>query len=116
MFAVAAHVIPHVVAGTDACLWGACIVQSILQVVEEEHLVARTYDAGAVLLSGMEALTAKYPDVLSSPRGAGTLCAIDFSTTPQRNAAHVALRNAGVLVGICEFNSSVECVVVLRHL
>eukprot|EP00041_Stephanoeca_diplocostata_P025965 m.692243 g.692243 ORF g.692243 m.692243 type:complete len:522 (+) comp22861_c2_seq1:609-2174(+) len=77
------------------------LFKSILQVVEKEHLVARTYDAGTVLLAGMEALAAKYPDVLSSARGAGTLCAIDFSSTAQRNAAHVGLRSAGVLVGIC---------------
>ena len=50
---------------------------SILQIIEEENLIENARIQGDLLLSELKVLAADFPDVVSSPRGRGLMCAFD---------------------------------------
>lgn len=77
------------------------LLKTIIDVIEREDLLRGTELAGAVLRSGLENISLKYPTVTLNPRGLGTLCAIDFKDEPTRDFIFNALRNRGVLAGVC---------------
>nr|KAG5704177.1 hypothetical protein BaRGS_009707 [Batillaria attramentaria] len=77
------------------------LLEQVLRVVREDHLVDGARDTGRLLLQGLKDLQNLYPGLLSNARGVGTLCAVDFPTTALRDKAVIALRNRGVNAGSC---------------
>ena len=62
--------------------WGGNLVDMvratrILEVIEEDGLLAAAAASGALLLDGLRDCAARYPEILSAPRGRGLLCAVD---------------------------------------
>lgn len=76
-------------------------LKTILDVIDRDNLLETTRQAGEHILCGLNSLVDRYPHIVSNARGTGSLCAIDFNTTDERNDAFARLRNAGVLVGVC---------------
>ena len=70
--------------------WGGGLVdmvrcEIILQVMHEDRLVENAGMVGAELQSGLEDLSARYQEVVSSPRGLGLMCAFDCPDPQTRN-------------------------------
>ncbi|MEX0771955.1 MAG: L-lysine 6-transaminase [Balneolales bacterium] len=68
--------------------WGGNLVdmirfQRILEVIEEDNLIANAADTGKHLLQSIEKLTHNYQH-LSNPRGKGLMCAFDFNNPDDR--------------------------------
>lgn len=64
--------------------WGGNLVDMvratrILRVIEDEDLVANAAEMGAFLLDGLRDCAARYPAMLSAPRGRGLICAVDVA-------------------------------------
>jgi L-lysine 6-transaminase len=90
--------------------WGGNLVdmvrcQRYLEIIEEDQLVAHAARAGAHLLQGLEALQARYPDVLSNARGRGLMCAIDFPDGDVRAAAGAKAFELGMIILPCGTHS-----------
>ncbi len=69
--------------------WGGSLVDMvratrILEIIDEDRLLANTTLRGDELRLGLEALAQRIPEI-SNARGLGALCAIDLPTTEQRN-------------------------------
>jgi L-lysine 6-transaminase len=69
--------------------WGGSLADMvratrILGLIEEENLLENARLRGLELLSELQALAARYPDVLDNPRGLGLMCAVDFSSPELR--------------------------------
>lgn len=52
--------------------------QLILEVIEQENLIANAREVGAYLLAQLKSLEAKYSQILSGARGRGLMCAVDL--------------------------------------
>jgi L-lysine 6-transaminase len=70
--------------------WGGNLVDMVrcaryLEIIEEDKLLDNVVARGQELMSGLEALTAKFPEVLSAPRGKGLMCAIDIASQDKRS-------------------------------
>ncbi len=70
--------------------WGGNLVdmvrsQRYLEIIEEDHLVEHAATVGKHLLAGLESVQAERPDIFSSARGKGLMCAIDFADTATRD-------------------------------
>ena len=76
-------------------------LEAVLDEIEAENLLDVVKSAGGTLLSGLERLQAKYPNVLSNARGVGTLVAIDCDTPERRDALLRDLLQNGVDIGGC---------------
>jgi len=77
------------------------LLKAIIGVIKDEDLITGTERAGVVLRSGLEQIAKTYPDIAMNARGVGTLCAIDFKDAATRDNVNNALRNRGVLAGVC---------------
>lgn len=70
--------------------WGASLADMvrctrILEIIENEGLLANATARGTELQAGLVELAARFPNELSNPRGAGLMCALDVTTTELRN-------------------------------
>jgi hypothetical protein len=70
--------------------WGGSLADMvratrILRAIAEENLFASATVHGQFLLSGLDALVAKYPNVLGNARGRGLMCALDVSHPAKRD-------------------------------
>ncbi|MBL8008265.1 MAG: L-lysine 6-transaminase [Ignavibacteria bacterium] len=70
--------------------WGGNMVdmkrfKRILEIIEEEKLVANCEKAGNYLQNKLNELCESYPDKVSNPRGKGLFCAIDMADAEMRN-------------------------------
>lgn len=63
----------------------AMIAESILRTVEGDHLLERVRTVGARFLAGLEELAARYPALVTEPRGRGFLLAFDLPTPAVRD-------------------------------
>jgi 4-aminobutyrate aminotransferase/(S)-3-amino-2-methylpropionate transaminase len=63
----------------------AMIAESILRTVVDDHLLERVRTVGARFLAGLEALAARYPALVTEPRGRGFLLAFDLPTPAVRD-------------------------------
>lgn len=63
----------------------AMLALTTLQVIDEEKLLDSVRAVGAHFLAGLEELAARYPALLSEPRGRGFLLAVDLPTTAARD-------------------------------
>eukprot|EP00049_Salpingoeca_infusionum_P018076 m.355658 g.355658 ORF g.355658 m.355658 type:complete len:464 (+) comp17301_c0_seq1:121-1512(+) len=75
----------------------------VLDVIKKENLQERVVSTGKVLLDGLNALSAKYPNTIQNVRGVGTLCAFDVPTqgNVSRDAFIGMLREEGLLISGC---------------
>lgn len=76
-------------------------LEVILNEIEEKHLIENTVITGKYLLSGLEQLQSRFPDLLSRARGVGTFCSFDFPNGEQRDKAVALLLHKGVSAGAC---------------
>jgi 4-aminobutyrate aminotransferase/(S)-3-amino-2-methylpropionate transaminase len=77
----------------------AAQTEVILDVVERQGLVDHTRRTGELLVQGLTDLAAKYPALLSQPRGAGTFAAIDVKDAGTRDHVLHAVRQRGLEAG-----------------
>jgi L-lysine 6-transaminase len=82
--------------------WGASLVDMvrathILEIIQNENLLQNATDRGAELLSGLEAIQAKYAEVTHA-RGRGLMCAIDLPDHLTRNAVVQRCFEDGMIV------------------
>ena len=61
------------------------IAESILRTVVDDHLLERVRTVGARFLAGLEELAARYPALVTEPRGRGFLLAFDLPTPAVRD-------------------------------
>lgn len=73
----------------------------ILRIIDEEHLVDNARIRGRELLTGLQKLTDKHPDILSNARGRGLMCAFDLPDTAQRDRLRKDLLAERLLVIGC---------------
>lgn len=71
-------------------------LEVVLDVIKAEGLDKVVVDAGEQLRAGLFDLVRKYPKLVHSVRGTGTLCAFDGATPAVRDAFVTKFRNAGV--------------------
>ena len=86
--------------------WGGNLVdmvrcQRYLEIMAEEKLVENAAKQGAHLLAGLKQLTADAPDLFSSARGVGLMCAIDLPDTATRSASRMRAYELGMLILPC---------------
>ncbi|MFP3714083.1 L-lysine 6-transaminase [Puerhibacterium sp. TATVAM-FAB25] len=70
----------------------------ILEVYEADGLVERAGVLGAHLLGRLEELAARFPGVVTDPRGRGLMCAVSLPDTRLRDRVLAGLRDEGVLM------------------
>lgn len=63
----------------------AMLATTTLQTIEAENLLANVRETGAFFLKGLEALSEKYPRLVSEPRGKGFILAFDMPTPVVRD-------------------------------
>ncbi|MDX1420435.1 MAG: L-lysine 6-transaminase [Rubricoccaceae bacterium] len=84
--------------------WGGNLVDMvrfdrILEVIEEDGLVAHAAEAGAYLQGQLRGLAERY-EAVTSPRGRGLMCAFDLPSTEVRNAVrHHAMEHGLLILG-----------------
>ncbi len=82
--------------------WGGNLVdmvrcQRIIEVIEEERLLANATEVGAHLLAGFSALERLFPGKVTNSRGRGLFLAFDLPDTATRNRTLTALNDSDVL-------------------
>lgn len=85
--------------------WGGNIVDMVrfdrvLEIIEEDDLVAHAWRAGAHLLERLEGL-AERVEAVENPRGRGLFCAFDLPSTAVRDAVRRRAYELGVIVLGC---------------
>jgi L-lysine 6-transaminase len=83
--------------------WGGSLVdmvrsRRILEVIEEDKLIPRAGELGALLLNELAGLQARHPDVLHSPRGRGLLAAVSLSDPALRDGLLSRARTEAALL------------------
>jgi L-lysine 6-transaminase len=86
--------------------WGGNLVdmvraQRYLEIIAEERLVENAATVGAHLLRGLQALQRSRPDVFSSARGRGLMCAIDLPDGAAREATGERAFELGMVILGC---------------
>ena len=86
--------------------WGGNLVDMVrsrryLEIMEEERLIAHAGEVGAHLLRGIERLQDERPDALSSARGKGLMCAVDFADGATRDRIIDTLYDLGAITLPC---------------
>lgn len=71
-------------------------LEVVLDVIRAERLDEVVAAASAVLLPGLQSLASKYPKLINSVRGSGTLCAFDAASPAARDKLVSTVRNAGL--------------------
>jgi L-lysine 6-transaminase len=75
--------------------------QRVLEVIEEEDLVANAKQVGKTFLEGLQTLAQDYPEHVTNPRGRGLILAIDMPDTATRDAVVQAAIDDGLFVLTC---------------
>ena len=86
--------------------WGGNLVDMVrcrryLEIMAEEKLVENAAAMGRHLLAGLEAMQLERPEVLSSARGKGLMCAIDFPDGAVRDAVAERAFELGAIILPC---------------
>jgi len=77
------------------------MLEQVVKVVREEHLLSRVEEAGKTIMSGLTELEDRFPHLLSKSRGRGTFCAVDMPDVKARDSLINNLRHKGVNLGGC---------------
>lgn len=85
--------------------WGGNLVDMvrfdrIMEIMEEEDLLAHTRKAGGHMLGRLQELAQRY-DCASNPRGLGLMCALDISSRELRDAILSTCRLNGLIILGC---------------
>jgi len=73
----------------------------ILNIINDNNLLENARIQGDLLLSDLQKIAGKYPDVISNPRGCGLMCAFDLPDGKKRDLFRKTLFREGVLVLGC---------------
>ena len=83
--------------------WGGNLVDMVratryLEIIEEEKLVDNAREIGAHLLSGLKAIQAEFPQLISNARGRGLMCAFDLPDGETRGKFRKIAYEKGMLI------------------
>ena len=86
--------------------WGGNLVDMvrfdrILEIIEQDDLVANAWRQGEHLLNRLHAMAERFPDVVQHPRGRGLMCAFDLPSAERRNAVVAQAFEDGAMVLGC---------------
>ncbi|MCA9522751.1 MAG: L-lysine 6-transaminase [Myxococcales bacterium] len=68
-----------------------------LRIIEEEGLVSNAQDVGAAILSGLESLASRFPQI-SNVRGRGLMIAFDLPTSAERDRFRATMLELGCFI------------------
>ena len=57
------------------------LLDAVIKTIKQENLLETANQSGKVLLNGLKEIELRYPGMVHSARGMGTICAIDAVTT-----------------------------------
>merc|ERR1719340_445693 len=77
------------------------MLEQVVKTIREESLLDRVSKTGSTILDGLAELETRFPEVLSSSRGLGTLCAVDAKNVETRDRILHGLRQRGITLGGC---------------
>jgi len=77
------------------------MLEQVVKTIREESLLDRVSKTGSTILDGLAELETRFPEVLSSSRGLGTLCAVDAKNVETRDRILHGLRQRGINLGGC---------------
>eukprot|EP00933_Yihiella_yeosuensis_P071682 TRINITY_DN79911_c0_g1_i1.p1 TRINITY_DN79911_c0_g1~~TRINITY_DN79911_c0_g1_i1.p1 ORF type:complete len:564 (-),score=105.33 TRINITY_DN79911_c0_g1_i1:147-1838(-) len=75
------------------------LLRSVLEAIEKDGLRQRVHESGMLLQSLLLEASERFPELVHSVRGTGTILAFDCCTPTMRDALTTDLRNNGVVVG-----------------
>lgn len=75
--------------------------QRILEIIEEEQLVANAATAGEHLLAQLRSLEEEFPGLVSNTRGRGLFCAMDLDTAQNRDQLRTKAYEEGLILIGC---------------
>ncbi len=78
-----------------------CRFKLILEVIEKEDLITNAKEVGDYLLEGLQELAKKFPDIISSARGRGLMCAFDLPSPEHRNQLVAELYKDNMMILAC---------------
>ncbi len=83
--------------------WGGNLTDMVrsercFEIIEEDNLVENAAKVGGHLLAGLEAMSTKFPGLVTNVRGQGLMCAFDLPNGEIRDAAINAIENNDMLV------------------
>ena len=86
--------------------WGGNLVDMVrftrfLQIIEEENLVENSRQIGEYLLDEIRQLAHDFPEIISSPRGLGLMCAMTIRDVETRNYILEGALARGVMILGC---------------
>ncbi len=86
--------------------WGSSLVDMVrctrlLQIIEDEQLLANASQRGEPLLNGLQQIEARFAGKVSNARGLGLMCALDLPDTALRNAAIQRCFADGMIILAC---------------
>ncbi len=70
----------------------------ILQIMQEENLIAQVQETGAYLLTALDGLMGEFPGFVTNGRGQGLFAAFDLPSTTERDAVNAAILDNGALM------------------
>ncbi len=90
--------------------WGGNLIDMVrcakyLEIMHEEKLLDNTVTMGKALLKGIETLQKEFPQLFSSARGLGLMCAFDLPTPELRNKFRSKLYDNGLAILGCGTNT-----------
>jgi len=77
------------------------MLEEILKVIQDEHLIENVNKAGKVLKGGLLSLEKEFPHLLNSTRGRGTFLAVNCCNTKVRDSIVNTLKLHGIQTGGC---------------
>jgi len=80
-------------------------LDSTIKYIKENNLIENTKITGEYLFNGLKTLQKEYSKVMSNTRGIGTYLAFDLPTPQLRDKFVELVRNNGVLIYMCGFQS-----------
>ena len=86
--------------------WGGNLVDMVrctryLEIMVEEDILENVRKQSEILMAGLRALQAKYPDRISNVRGRGLMCAFDLQETGTRNSLIARIFANGAIILPC---------------
>lgn len=86
--------------------WGGNLVdmvrfQRYLEIIDEEDLVENARIMGEYFLSYLQKLSEEFPKIVENPRGRGLFCAVDCSTSLQRDQLRLKCFDDGLIIIGC---------------
>lgn len=86
--------------------WGGNLADMVradrmLEIIEEDHLVAQAERVGVHLLHKIKALQQEFPELVMNPRGVGLMCAFDMPNPEVRDTFRARCYGEGLIILGC---------------